>query len=151
VPKIEKWTPDRIQKRVTELLTLVGLDAQLASRLPRELSGGQKQRVGVARALAAEPPILLMDEPFAALDPITRAELQQEFLSLQRRLQKTVVFVTHDLREALLLGTQIALIEAGELVEVNTPEQFLSSSNPMVQAYRAAFQPVDVSRPRGQA
>jgi osmoprotectant transport system ATP-binding protein len=151
VPRIEKWPENRIRQRVSELLSLVGLDPQMASRLPRELSGGQKQRVGVARALAAEPPILLMDEPFAALDPITRAELQQEFLALQRRLQKTVVFVTHDLREALLMGTQIALIEAGELVELNTAAQFLSSNNPMVQAYRAAFQPVDTTRPRGQA
>ena len=151
VPRIAKWPENRIRKRVRELLSLVGLDGELASRLPRELSGGQKQRVGVARALAAEPPILLMDEPFAALDPMTRAELQQEFLALQRRLRKTVVFVTHDLREALLLGTHIALIEAGELVEVNTPAQVQSSHNPRVQAYRAAFQPVDPNQPRGQA
>ena len=105
---------------------------EIASRYPRELSGGQRQRVGVARALAADPPILLMDEPFGALDPITRAELQREFLSLQQRLRKTVVFVTHDLREALLLGTRIALMEAGRLVAVQTPEQFLASTEPLV-------------------
>ena len=116
VPQIEGWKADRIQKRVEELLQLVGLEPQLATRYPRELSGGQRQRVGVARALAADPSFLLMDEPFGALDPITRAELQREFLALQQRLRKTVVFVTHDLREALLLGTRIALMEAGQLV-----------------------------------
>jgi osmoprotectant transport system ATP-binding protein len=139
VPQIEDWPADRIRQRVQELLQLVGLDGQLASRYPRQLSGGQRQRVGVARALAADPPILLMDEPFGALDPITRAELQREFLALQKRLQKTVVFVTHDLREALLLGTRIALMEAGRLVTVLTPEEFLRSSEPLVAAYVDAF------------
>ena len=117
----------------------MGLDPEVASRHPRELSGGQRQRVGVARALAADPPILLMDEPFGALDPITRAELQREFLDLQRRLQKTVVFVTHDLREALLLGTRIALMETGRLISLLTPEEFVRSSEPMVTAYLEAF------------
>jgi osmoprotectant transport system ATP-binding protein len=139
VPKIEKWDTNRISKRVDELLQLVGLDLELASRYPRELSGGQRQRVGVARALAADPPILLMDEPFGALDPITRAELQREFLDLQKRLRKTVVFVTHDLREALLLGTRIALIEAGRVVAVQTPEQFRNSTEPLPSAYKHAF------------
>ncbi len=139
VPQIEDWPPDRIQQRVEELLQLVGLDRQLATRYPRELSGGQRQRVGVARALAADPPILLMDEPFGALDPITRAELQHEFLALQQRLHKTVVFVTHDLREALLLGTRIALMEAGRLVAVHTPQEFLHSREPLVAAYLDAF------------
>ena len=139
VPQIEDWPAARIQQRVQELLQLVGLDAQLASRYPRELSGGQRQRIGVARALAADPPILLMDEPFGALDPITRAELQREFLALQQRLRKTVVFVTHDLREALLLGTRIALMEAGRLVVVHTPDEFLNSSQPLVAAYVDAF------------
>ena len=128
VPHIEGWLADRIQKRVQELLQLVGLEPQLASRYPRELSGGQRQRVGVARALAADPSFLLMDEPFGALDPITRAELQREFLALQQRLGKTVVFVTHDLREALFLGTRIALMEAGQLVITHTPEEFVRSS-----------------------
>ena len=139
VPRIENWPTERIQKRVHELLQLVGLDAQLLSRYPRELSGGQRQRVGVARALAADPPFLLMDEPFGALDPITRTELQREFLSLQERLQKTVVFVTHDMREALSLGTRIALLEAGRLVTVDAPDQFLNSTNPLVVAYVDAF------------
>jgi osmoprotectant transport system ATP-binding protein len=135
IPKLEDWPADRIQSRVNELLTLVGLDPQLASRYPRELSGGQRQRVGVARALAADPPILLMDEPFGALDPLTRTELQREFLSLQKRLRKTVVFVTHDVREALLLGDRIALMENGRLTTLCTPQEFRSSRNPLVAAY----------------
>src|SRR6266446_1938400 len=139
VPQLERWPAERISQRVQELLQLVGLDPQLASRHPRELSGGQRQRVGVARALAADPPILLMDEPFGALDPITRAELQREFLHLQERLRKTVVFVTHDLREALLLGTRIALMEAGRLVTVQAPDQFVHSPEPIVAAYVNAF------------
>jgi osmoprotectant transport system ATP-binding protein len=139
VPTIEEWPPDRIRKRVAELLQLVGLEAGLAGRYPRELSGGQRQRVGVARGLAADPPILLMDEPFGALDPITRAELQREFLTLQERLRKTVVFVTHDLHEALLLGTRIALMEAGRLVVALSTEEFTKSSDPLVQKYMDAF------------
>jgi len=139
VPKIEGWPASRIRERVHELLDLVGLDPQIASRYPHELSGGQRQRVGVARALAADPPILLMDEPFGALDPLTRDELQREFLQLQERLHKTIVFVTHDLREALLLGTRIALLEAGRLVVVLPREQFLSSTEPLVAAYKHAF------------
>jgi osmoprotectant transport system ATP-binding protein len=139
VPKIESWPADKIHARVLELLQLVGLDPAIAARYPRELSGGQRQRVGVARALAADPPILLMDEPFGALDLITRVELQREFLDLQKRLRKTVVFVTHDLREALLLGTRIALMEAGRLVTVQTPEEFLNSTEPLAAAYKDAF------------
>jgi osmoprotectant transport system ATP-binding protein len=139
VPQIENWPPDRIRQRVEELLELVGLDQSLGERYPRELSGGQRQRVGVARALAADPPILLMDEPFGALDPITRAELQREFLALQGRLHKNVAFVTHDLREALLLGTRIALMEDGKLISVNTPQEFVNSTEPMIAAYVAAF------------
>jgi osmoprotectant transport system ATP-binding protein len=139
VPHIEHWAKDRIQNRVKEMLHLVGLDGDIASRHPRELSGGQRQRVGVVRALAADPPILLMDEPFGALDPITRAELQREFMALQQGLKKTVVFITHDLREALLLGTRIALLEAGKLVTILTPEEFLKSPEPLVAAYVDAF------------
>ena len=139
VPKIEGWPAERIHNRVQEMLHLVGLDRQLASRYPRELSGGQRQRVGVARALAVDPPFLLMDEPFGALDPLTRAELQREFLALQKRLQKTVVFVTHDLREALLLGSRIALLEAGQLVAVHAKTEFMASQNPLVVAYQQAF------------
>lgn len=139
VPKIEGWTEDRIRARVQELLQTVGLNADIASRYPHQLSGGQRQRVGVARALAADPEILLMDEPFGALDPLTRDELQREFLSLQQRLHKTVVFVTHDLREALRLGTRIALMEAGRLVTVLSPAEFLRSTDSMAAAYVRAF------------
>ena len=141
VPHLEDWPADRIRQRVSELMDLVGLSPSLAKRYPRELSGGQRQRVGVARALAADPPILLMDEPFGALDPITRAELQREFLALQQRLHKTVVFVTHDLREALLLGSRIALLETGKLISVLPPDDFAHSSNPSVKAYVEAFNP----------
>ena len=139
VPKIEDWPEERIRVRVQEMLRLVGLSPDLASRYPHQLSGGQRQRVGVARALAADPAILLMDEPFGALDPLTRDELQQEFLLLQQRVHKTVVFVTHDLREALRLGSRIALMEAGKLVTVLTPAEFLTSSDPWASAYVRAF------------
>jgi osmoprotectant transport system ATP-binding protein len=139
VPKIEGWPAGRIRERVQELLQVVGLEPQMALRYPRELSGGQRQRVGVARALAIDPPFLLMDEPFGALDPLTRAELQREFLALQVRLQKTVVFVTHDLREALLLGSRVALLEAGRLVAVYTKPEFMASEVPLVVAYKHAF------------
>jgi osmoprotectant transport system ATP-binding protein len=139
VPSIEKWSAEKIQARVDEMLQLVGLGAQLARRYPRELSGGQRQRIGVARALAADPPILLMDEPFGALDPITRAELQHEFIALHHRLRKTVVFVTHDLREALLLASRIALMEEGKLIALLPPKDFLQSPDPLVRKYVAAF------------
>jgi osmoprotectant transport system ATP-binding protein len=140
VPSLEKWDRSRTAARVGELLTLVGLDPrEFADRRPRELSGGQRQRVGVARALAADPPILLMDEPFGALDPVTRAELQREFLALARRLQKTIVFVTHDLREALLLASRIVLLEAGRIVAVAPPREFLRLDHPEVRAFAASL------------
>jgi osmoprotectant transport system ATP-binding protein len=139
VPRIEGWTAERIHLRVVELLQMVGLGEQMASRYPHQLSGGQRQRVGVARALAADPAILLMDEPFGALDALTRDQLQREFLSLQRRLGKTLVFVTHDLREALRLGSRIALMDAGRLVTVLSPENFLRSREPLAAAYVQAF------------
>ena len=139
VPRIEGWPTERIHRRVEELLQMVGLEKQMASRYPHQLSGGQRQRVGVARALAADPAILLMDEPFGALDALTRDQLQREFLSLQQRLGKTVVFVTHDLREALRLGSRIALMDAGRLVTVLPPEDFLRSSDPLAAAYVQAF------------
>jgi osmoprotectant transport system ATP-binding protein len=121
VPELEGWPGERIHARVEELLELVGLPARdYASRWPHQLSGGQRQRVGVARALAADPPLLLLDEPFGALDPITRAELQREFRALQGRLRKTAVFVTHDVREAALVGDRIALMENGRLVALGT-------------------------------
>jgi len=139
VPKIEGWPEERIRARVEEMLQVVGLGPDLALRYPHQLSGGQRQRVGVARALAADPAILLMDEPFGALDPLTRDELQREFILLQQRVHKTVVFVTHDLREALRLGSRIALMEAGKLVTVLTPNEFVKSPDPWASAYVRAF------------
>jgi osmoprotectant transport system ATP-binding protein len=139
IPRIEGWPAERIHLRAQELLQMVGLEANIASRYPHQLSGGQRQRVGVARALAADPAILLMDEPFGALDALTRDQLQWEFSSLQRRLNKTVVFVTHDLREALRLGSRIALMEAGRLSVVLTPAEFLRSNDPLAAAYVQAF------------
>ncbi len=135
VPRLEGWEPVRTEQRVRELLTLVGLDPdRFARRYPHELSGGQRQRVGVARAVAADPPLVLMDEPFGALDPITRAELQQEFKELQMQLKKTLVIVTHDVPEACLLGTRIGLIQEGRLVECLPPAEFLRSTHPEVLA-----------------
>ncbi len=139
VPRVEGWPEDRVRARVQELLQTVGLASDIASRYPHQLSGGQRQRAGVARALAADPEILLMDEPFGALDPLTRDELQREFLLLQQRLHKTVVFVTHDLREALRLGSRIALMEAGRLVTVLPPGEFLRSNDPLAAAYVKAL------------
>jgi len=127
VPRLIGWPKDRIAARIEELLTLVGLDpARFRDRYPRQLSGGERQRVGVARALAADPQVLLMDEPFGALDPITRAAMQAEFLGILRRLAKTVVLVTHDIAEAVLLGDKIALMRAGRLVQCATPEAMLA-------------------------
>lgn len=136
VPTLQGWTTKQIKRRVSELLDLVGLDpSQFADRYPHQLSGGQRQRVGVARALAADPTLLLMDEPFGALDPITRLELQQELKRLQQELGKTIVFVTHDIQEAFVLGSQIGLMEAGYLVELATPQQFLQSSHPEAKTF----------------
>jgi osmoprotectant transport system ATP-binding protein len=146
VPTIENWPKARVTARVHELLGAVGLNEELGDRYPSQLSGGQRQRVGVARALAADPPILILDEAFSALDPITRSEMQKEFRALQRRLQKTVVFVTHDLREALLLADRIALLEEGRLI-VNLPvNEFPHSQDPMVRAYMEAFSAVPDAR-----
>jgi osmoprotectant transport system ATP-binding protein len=140
VPSLEKWDRCRTAVRVGELLTMVGLDpSEFADRRPRELSGGQRQRVGVARALAADPPILLMDEPFGALDPVTRAELQHEFSALARRLGKTIVFVTHDLREALFLASRIVLLESGRIVARATPQEFLHLDHPEVRAFASSL------------
>ncbi|HWF05256.1 MAG TPA: ATP-binding cassette domain-containing protein [Candidatus Angelobacter sp.] len=140
VPRLEHWDTARIDARVREVLHLVGLPyEQYAERYPNQLSGGQRQRVGLARALAADPQILLMDEPFGALDPITRAELQHEFIELRKKLSKTVVFVTHDVAEALLLGDRIALMDSGRLKGVFSPAEFLRSTDELVQPYIAAF------------
>ncbi len=139
VPSLEGWPRERIAARTTELMGSVGLDEKLKPRYPHELSGGQRQRVGVARALAADPPILLMDEPFGALDPITRGEIQAEFLRLEASLGKTVLFVTHDVREALMLATRIGLFEAGRLMGIWTPDEFRQSGHPAVAEYLRAF------------
>jgi osmoprotectant transport system ATP-binding protein len=136
VPTLEGWDETRVRERVRELLHLVGLSPEkFAGRYPRELSGGQRQRVGVARALSADPPLLLMDEPFGALDPLTRAGLQKEFAALSRRLRKTVIFVTHDVREALTLGTRIGLMHAGRLLLLETPENFIKADEQHARAY----------------
>jgi len=144
VPALDGWEKSRISARVEAMMHLVGLEPQeYARRKPRELSGGQRQRVGVARALAADPPILLMDEPFGALDPVTRAELQREFAQLARRIAKTIVFVTHDLREALRLGTRIVLMQAGKIAADARPEEFLQINHPEVRAFAASFEMAD--------
>jgi osmoprotectant transport system ATP-binding protein len=138
VPSLEGWNADRIDHRVRELLSLVGLDPdRFGPRYPRELSGGQRQRVGVARALAADPPILLMDEPFGAVDPITRGELQREFKNLQADMKKTVVIVTHDVPESRLLGTRIGLVQDGRLLHCLPVEEFFRSTAPEVLAVTA--------------
>jgi osmoprotectant transport system ATP-binding protein len=140
VPKLEKWDQQRTSSRVEEVLQLVGLPARdFRDRYPNQLSGGQRQRVGLARAMAADPPILLMDEPFGALDPITRAEIQREFQKLQQELGKTIVFVTHDVGEALMLGDRIALMEDGRLRGVLEPREFLDSLDPVAQEYARVF------------
>lgn len=120
---LEGWSRESIQERVAELMSLVRMPvAEYGDRFPSELSGGQRQRIGVARALALDPPIVLLDEPFGALDPITRRELQNEFLELSRGLRRTMVLVTHDLEEAFVLGDRVALLEAGQVLQVGTPQ-----------------------------
>ena len=134
--KLQDADPGRIAARVQEMLALVKLDpVKFADRYPHELSGGQRQRVGVARALAADPDIVLLDEPFGALDVITRTELQKEFAAMVRDMGKTAVFVTHDLHEAQLLAARIALMERGSIVFLGTPEEFVSSDIPLAKAY----------------
>lgn len=136
VPRLERWPPNRIKARVDELLSLLGLPAdEFRARYPHELSGGQRQRVGLARALAADPAILLMDEPFGALDPLTRAEVRREFQKLQQRLRKTIVIVTHDVHEAVVLGTRIVLMDAGRLTGIFSAEEFLESTDPVAVAF----------------
>jgi osmoprotectant transport system ATP-binding protein len=140
VPSLLGWDAQRMKNRTSEVLNLVGLDpVKFATRYPHALSGGQRQRVGVARALAADPALLLFDEPFGALDPISRDEIQHEFHDLQQRLQKTIVFVTHDVGEALILGSRIALMEEGNLVAVAAAREFLRLED---SAVRKFLQPV---------
>jgi osmoprotectant transport system ATP-binding protein len=140
VPRLLGWKPAKIRTRTDELLTLVGMAPEIyRDRVPRELSGGQKQRVGVARALAADPPVMLMDEPFGALDPITRARLQGEFLNILRGLKKTIVFVTHDIDEAIRMGDRIAILKDGALVQYDTPERILAApADSFVEAFVGA-------------
>ncbi|HBY58776.1 MAG TPA: ABC transporter ATP-binding protein [Solibacterales bacterium] len=136
VPKLEGWPAERTRRRVGELLEAMHLEpAVYASRYPRQLSGGEKQRVGIARALAAAPPLLLFDEPFAALDPITRFAMQRLFLELRRGLGTTSVFVTHDVREALMLGSRIALLREGRLDLVAEPSAFAASGAPEARRF----------------
>lgn len=140
-PELLARDPGTIDDRVEEMLSLVNLEPErFADRFPHELSGGQRQRVGVARALAADPSIILLDEPFGALDVITRTNLQREFAKLVRDLGKTAVFVTHDLHEAMTLGSRIALMETGEIVFLGTPEQFRASDHPLAQAFLQTIQ-----------
>ncbi len=123
VPEMRKWSKEKIKVRVNELLQMVGLDPDVyRDRMPDELSGGQKQRVGVVRALAANPKIVLMDEPFSALDPLSREQLQKDIVQLQKKIQKTIVFVTHDMQEALSLGDRICVMKEGKVVQLDTPE-----------------------------
>jgi osmoprotectant transport system ATP-binding protein len=138
VPRLLGWDEPRIEGRVSELLTLVGLTpADFASRRPEQLSGGQRQRVGVARALAADPPILLMDEPFGALDPVTRSELHDEFRRIQAAVRKTIVIVTHDMAEALSLASRIGVLADGVLVALEPPPRIAASSDPHVRGLLA--------------
>jgi osmoprotectant transport system ATP-binding protein len=139
VPELEGWPAPRVRARVEELLELVGLPAgEYAGRYPSQLSGGQRQRVGVARALAADPPLLLLDEPFGALDPLTRRDLQAEFRALRTRLRKTAVFVTHDLREAARVADRIALFDRGRLLAAGTVAELVASALPEVRAFLEA-------------
>lgn len=127
VPELKKWKRSRINERIKELMALAGLDySTYKDRLPEELSGGQQQRIGVIRALAADPDILLMDEPFSALDPISRVKLQDELITIQKQIKKTVVFVTHDIQEALKLADRICLLNEGEVVQIGTPEEIVN-------------------------
>lgn len=150
VPRLEGWEPERISARARELLIMVGLDPdRFAARFPRELSGGQRQRVGVARALAADPPIILLDEPFGALDPITRREIQQEFRRLRERLKKTLIFVTHDVGEAFLLAHRIGLVQDGKMILLGSPADLLASKDPEACAFAACLS--DAPSPGGPA
>ena len=145
VPHLEGWPPDRIRARCAELLELVGLDpASYEGRYPHELSGGQRQRVGFARALAADPPVVLMDEPFGALDPLTRSEMHREFRRIQERVRKTVVMVTHDMGEAFALATRLGVLAEGRLVALDTPEAIACAGDPRIRMFLEALPPVPV-------
>jgi osmoprotectant transport system ATP-binding protein len=149
VPRLEHWPSDRTRARVVELMKLVGLKPEeFSHRFPHQLSGGQRQRVGIARALAADPPILLMDEPFGALDPLTRGELQREFQELEQLIRKTIVLVTHHVGEALLLGNRIGVMDAGALIGIYSPKEFLAAKEPVTGAYIAHLRMNQVAEAR---
>lgn len=140
VPEMKKWSKEEMKERVTELLNSVGLDPDTyRNRKPSELSGGEQQRIGIVRALAADPDIILMDEPFSALDPISRSSLQQDLLEMKKKLNKTIVFVTHDIREALILGDRICLFNKGKIVQVGTPKEIVEQpADEFVRSFLAA-------------
>ena len=135
VPKLLKWDKDRIEKRVDELMALMGIPPEYGSKKPSMLSGGEAQRIGVARALGADPDILLMDEPFGALDPVTRRRLQQEFVSLQKKLHKTVIFVTHDISEAVRMADDLVLINDGRILSSGPPESMAKHSEELTRSF----------------
>ena len=151
VPRLLEWPAARVEARVDELLTLVGLDpAVFRGRWPDELSGGQRQRAGLARALAADPPLLLMDEPFGALDPITKAELHVEFQRLQRTLNRAIILVTHDMAEACVLADQIAVLHEGELIACDTPARVIVSNDHRVTSLFGELRLKPEATPRGR-
>ena len=148
VPRLEQWDERRVAARVRELLALIGLAAETyAARWPDELSGGQRQRVGVARALAVDPPVLLMDEPFGALDPVNRRQLQREFRRIQASVHKSVMLVTHDMSEAIALGDRLGVIDEGQLIWCGSPLAILESDDPRVRMLVDAVNPLSQSRP----
>jgi len=148
VPRLENWPPERVDERVATLLATVGLDAaEFRGRYPRQLSGGQKQRVGIARALAADPPLLLLDEPFAALDPITRFDLQRQFLELRHTVRKAALFVTHDVREALMMASRIVLLKDGAVDTMAAPTEFRAARSAEAKAFLSALEPLPGPQP----
>ena len=146
VPELKKWKPEQVQHRVRELLDMVGLDAdKYRQRKPKELSGGEQQRVGVIRALAADPEVILMDEPFSALDPISRTKLQDDLLKLQKTIRKTIVFVSHDMQEALKLGDRICVMKDGEIVQLGTPQEIIEHpANDFVREFMGLTKDFDI-------
>jgi osmoprotectant transport system ATP-binding protein len=152
LPRLERWPVERVDRRVREMLDLVGLDTQqFGSRWPDELSGGQRQRVGVARALALDPPVLLMDEPFGALDPVTRAELHAEFRRIQEHVRKTVIIVTHDMGEAFALGDRVGVLDEGQLVACDRPARVAASPDHRVRRLLDALPAVPMARTHAQS